>query len=92
MASIDWLLLRMTRYREKRGDTINGGASPIERRGEGRGGGGGGRTLKDSKKPPPPPAAPFSSLSSSPPRPIMDWLLTCTSSYRVSSSAERVRS
>lgn len=24
MASIDWLLLRMTRYREKRGDTVSG--------------------------------------------------------------------
>lgn len=24
MASIDWLLLRMTRYREKRGDTVRG--------------------------------------------------------------------
>lgn len=48
-------------------------------------------TLKDSKKPPPPPP-PFSILSSSPPRPIMDWLLMCSSSYSVSSSAARVRS
>lgn len=50
------------------------------------------RTLKDSKKPPPPPLPPFSSLSSSPPRPIIDWLLMCSSSYRVSKRAERVRS
>ena len=57
------------------------------------------RTLKDSKKPPPPPPPPpapppppFSSLSSSPPRPIMDWLFMCSSSYRVSNRAERVRS
>ena len=57
-------------------------------------------TLKDSKKPPPPPPPPppapppppFSSLSSSPPRPIMDWLFMCSSSYRVSNRAERVRS
>lgn len=48
-------------------------------------------TLNDSKKlllPPPP----FSILSSSPPRPIMDWLFRCSSSYRVSSRAARVRS
>lgn len=49
-------------------------------------------TLKDSKKPPPPPPPPFSSLSSSPTRPIMDWLLMLSSSYSVSNSAERVRS
>lgn len=67
-------------------DLQTDGAAP--RRGEG-----GFRTLKDSKKPPPPPpAAPFSILSSSPPRPIMDWLLMCSSSYRVSNRAERVRS
>lgn len=49
-------------------------------------------TLKDSKKPPPPPPLPFSIFSSSPPKPIMDWLFTCSSSYRVSNKAERVRS
>lgn len=54
---------------------------------------GGFPTLKDSKNPPPPPPpAPFSILSSSPPRPIIDWLLRCSSSYRVSNRAERVRS